>query len=231
MQKYTKMCRWIGSSTSLWLVCGMCRFQDATGIIRTPQKEQPTHYQLKLYVFELWLLTLFPPALLFHLMCCHRWVGFTNNFCVLSLKSLVDMLLLFVLCVVCCVLCFATTNWSLFCLHKLWDLKSPTYYQSSRAQYPLWERANMEVSILRGHWICNKKAYQWTESWSRVLYLPQRRASTQHWAALRHFIWLTGLRLASSRPFAYKWRVTSAGFSHLSCDTCTLLDCSSLWAS
>ena len=61
------------------------------------------------YVSELWLLTLFPPALLFHLMCCHRWARFTQNSCVLFLESLLDMLLLFVF-----VSCFATTNWPQF---------------------------------------------------------------------------------------------------------------------
>ena len=31
------------------------------------------------HVSELWLLILFPPALLFHLMCCHHWAKFRQR--------------------------------------------------------------------------------------------------------------------------------------------------------
>ena len=62
------------------------------------------------HVSKLWLLILFPPALLFHLMCCHRWAKFMKNSCILFLDSLLDMLLLFVFLVS----CFAPINWSQF---------------------------------------------------------------------------------------------------------------------
>ena len=39
------------------------------------------------HVSELWLLTLFPPAVLFHLMCCHHWAKFTKNSYFLFLDS------------------------------------------------------------------------------------------------------------------------------------------------
>ena len=53
------------------------------------------------HVSKLWLLILFPPVLLFHLMCCHRWAKFMKNSCILFLDSLLDMLLLFVFLVSC----------------------------------------------------------------------------------------------------------------------------------
>ena len=39
------------------------------------------------HVSELWILTLFPQALLFHLMCCHCWTKFMKKSCVLFLDS------------------------------------------------------------------------------------------------------------------------------------------------
>ena len=39
------------------------------------------------HVSELWLLALFPPALLLHLTCCNHWAKFTKNSCILFLDS------------------------------------------------------------------------------------------------------------------------------------------------
>ena len=102
----------------VWHVQNAAHFGMPLGFLEHLRKSNLPTIISTFYVSELWLLTLFPPALLFHLMCCHRWARFTKNSCVLFLESLLDML--YVIC--CCymlllfvfVSCFATTNWPQF---------------------------------------------------------------------------------------------------------------------
>ena len=89
-------------------------FRDATGILRTPQKEQPAHYIISTFhVSELWLLTLFPPALLFHLIQCVAITGPSSQRILAScfLDSLLDMLYFSVM----------------FCYNKLAPIYSPVH--------------------------------------------------------------------------------------------------------
>ena len=58
-----------------------CSFRDATGILR--RNNLPTIIST-FHVSELWLLTLFHPALLFH--CYHCWAKIAKNSCVLFLN-------------------------------------------------------------------------------------------------------------------------------------------------
>ena len=79
-------------------------FRDATGILRTPQKEQPAHYHLNILCIRAVATDFVPSSIV---VPPDVWVKFTKNSCVLFLDSLLDMLLLFVSC-------FATTNWPQF---------------------------------------------------------------------------------------------------------------------